>query len=288
MWNYLNVTDDLYFSNKPLHIRTSAFHWIKQLEELRWHCGNINAIKYWLASQLTLLVNVINITSDSYCHINVICTPFIKCYILNEQEKANILTKPLQTQTRQHFGTRCESKKTHLQRPFENPVNQTEHEKNQKNQDVIWKRVSGQKSSQFISRLVTGTEKKKKHLQRSGGIRTQRTWEQKYLCGNQCKNFCTVAEPFGAGTSMQMFSAPLYCMHFWTQLNQGASVCRLIFMNASIKTIKDITNTHALHSYKNSPTTHFPLCFRWRKKVQQKRNQLCPHLFIFPQNKGIN
>lgn len=36
--------------------------------------------------------------------------------------------------------------------------------RNQKNQDVIWARVSGQDtSSQFISRLVTTSKKKKQH-----------------------------------------------------------------------------------------------------------------------------
>lgn len=123
-------------------------------------------------------------------------------------------------------------------------------------------------------------QKRKKHLQRNGWIiRTAHENRNIYVETNVriSVQWPSRSNKF-AGTSMQMFSAPLYCMHFCTQLNQGASVCRLIFLNASIKTIKDITNTHThtLHSYKNSPTTHFPLCLRWLKKSSTKTKPTLP------------
>lgn len=138
--------------------------------------------------------------------------------------------------------------------------------------------MSGQKSSQFISRLVTGTEKKKTFTEKWVNNKNS-THENR---NNYVETNVRISVQWPsrsnkyAGTSMQMFSAPLYCMHFCTQLNQGASVCRLIFLNASIKTTKDITNTHALHSYKNSPTTHFPLCLRWLKKSSTKTKPTLP------------
>lgn len=80
-------------------------------------------------------------------------------------------------------------------------------------------------------------------------------------------------------------------MHFCIQLNQGASVRRLIiFLNACVKTITDNTHahTHTRHIHtKTSRTYRFPSAFGDSKKLNKNKPNSA-HTLNFPQNKGIN
>lgn len=63
---------------------------------------------------------------------------------------------------------------------------------------------------------------------------------------------------------MQMFVSSSVLHAFCILLNQGASVCRLIF-NACVKTMRDFT--HTSHSYKHTHAhTRFPSTLSLKKK----------------------
>lgn len=145
------------------------------------------------------------------------------------------------------------------------------------------------KSSQFISRLVTGTEKRKKTFTEKRVNNKNSTHENRNIYVETNVRI-SVQWPSRsnryAGTSVQMFQ--LLCIACISVLNwTKVLLCAdWFFLNASIKTRK--TNTHTQHSYKNSPTTHFPLCFQWLKKSSTKTKPTLPTPVHLSQNKGIN
>lgn len=96
--------------------------------------------------------------------------PIIKCYMfhLKLTEKGRHTNKTSANKL-DNTGTRCEKLRlSTFTRVFESPANQSDHEKNQKNQDVICKWVSGQ---DVLNLLADWSQKKreKKNIYRDVG-----------------------------------------------------------------------------------------------------------------------